>query len=239
MNSWGRTAACAILLYAAAACAAPAPLIDPAEQQAAPAQTAPAVPPAAAPAAAPAQAVPSSAAAPASAQPQARSTTPPRRCTAADLSALGLAGGRGAPGAWEDFTVTVSLHNNSPSSCRLRGWPGISTYGDTTVNTCAKGDLTPGCGMMVSTTVPRTMTVEPPDPATVTDVDLVPGGNTVFGLHYRNPFGPRCEGGRLWTAPYGGEIRIPGDPKTVPLLPFPNTQACDGLFRVTAFGVPG
>lgn len=166
---------------------------------------------------------------------------PVRACTSADLAVSAGTTGLPLTGVHGDFSTRILLRNTSPTDCRLRGWAGVSVYGDSTLHACMPGDTDPTCGKVLSTSEPRTLTVSRSGQGTPPEVRLSHGTTTSFSLLYTGSGGvsDACPDNRLWSAPYGGDIRVPGDTRPLPLVPFPAITPCDGRIQVTAFGVPG
>jgi hypothetical protein len=128
------------------------------------------------------------------------------------------------------YATQIVLRNRSASTCRLRGWPGLTFFGDGTLHACTTADP-PGCHNGPESTsgtrpfkVTRSRAVPPPE------VSLAPGRTTSFKLAW-----PYC--GIDLEPPFGVDIRLPGDSRPLTLAPTKNILPCDEKLEVTPFGV--
>ncbi|MFE7565641.1 DUF4232 domain-containing protein [Streptomyces sp. NPDC057539] len=177
------------------------------------------------------------------ANPPARTTAPAHdpapACAANDLTTS--AGRSGPPSdsqpGW--FATPILLRNKSAATCRLRGWPGITFFGDATIQGCAVGDPSPACGKPQSTSRPRSFSITRSSVDTLPDVLLAPGDTTSFTLVWEGGGMHTCVGTPFEWSPYGADIRVPGDSRALTLAPFPNLYPCEGKIEITPFGVAG
>ncbi|WP_405885526.1 DUF4232 domain-containing protein [Streptomyces sp. NBC_01136] len=137
-----------------------------------------------------------------------------------------------------DFATQIVLRNSSRSTCSLRGWAGLTVYGDDAILACGAGDSAPHCGKPVNTTDPRPVTVTRTTGPAPTLVLLTPGGKTSYGLLWTLELGPNCYAPTHWEPPYGARIWIPGDSHPLTLAPLPDLQACEGRFQIIPIGTP-
>ncbi|MFJ9868131.1 DUF4232 domain-containing protein [Streptomyces sp. NPDC101165] len=185
----------------------------------------------------PSRTTPGRTAAPANGPARATAAAAPRvsACAARDLTAsegrTGLPAGRGS--GW--FGTPIQLRNRSGSACRLRGWPGLTFFGDQTLRVCAKGDPSPSCGKPASRSGTRPFAITRSSTHGVPDIVLAPGHSTSFTLVWQGSY--LC--GTLVDAPYGVDIRIPGGSGALTLLPAAQLSPCEGRIEVTPFGVVG
>lgn len=162
----------------------------------------------------------------------ARAVAPPAApaCTSRDLT---VSEGKAAAYMRGDsmrYAAPVVLRDRSGSTCRLSGWPGLTFFGEGTIHVCTTADP-PGCVSGPESTsgtrpfkVTRSRTVAPPT------VTLAPGGTTSFTMSW-----PFC--GMDLDAPYGMEVRLPGDSRPLILAPAKNAIPCENKLDVTPFGV--
>jgi hypothetical protein len=156
-------------------------------------------------------------------------------CAARNLTAS--EGSTGLPASGESgwFATPILLRNRSGSTCRLRGWPGLTFYGDDTIVGCAEGDSSPSCGKPLSTSGTRPFSVTRSAVPHLPDMALSPGRTTSFTLVWQGSYS--CD--RLVDGPYGIDVRVPGDSHPLTLLPAVPISPCEGHLQVTPFGVAG
>ncbi|MGW2706469.1 DUF4232 domain-containing protein [Streptomyces sp. NPDC001340] len=156
-------------------------------------------------------------------------------CATRDLTAS--EGHTGLPAGGESgwFGTPIQLRNHSGSACRLRGWPGLTFFGDGIVRVCAKGDPSPSCGKPASTSGTRPFEITRSSGHGVPDIVLAPGHSTSFTLVWQGS--SFC--GALVDAPYGVDIRVPGDSHPLTVLPAAHISPCERRIEVTPFGVAG
>ncbi|WP_143684127.1 DUF4232 domain-containing protein [Streptomyces diastatochromogenes] len=160
---------------------------------------------------------------------------PAPACAARDLTASEGRTGLPADGDSGWFGTPIVLRNHSSSACRLRGWPGLTFFGDAVVRVCAKGDPSPSCGKPTSTSGTRPFAITRSSAHSLPDIALAPGHSTSFTLVWQGSY--FC--GALVDAPYGVDIRVPGDSHVLTLLPTAQISPCEGRIEVTPFGVVG
>ncbi|MFD8718970.1 DUF4232 domain-containing protein [Streptomyces sp. NPDC059629] len=119
--------------------------------------------------------------------------------------------------------------NRSDSKCRLHGWPGLTFFGGGTIHVCTTADP-PGCESgPVSTSGTRPLKVTRSRAVAPPVVSLAPGSTTSFNAAWQ-----ACSD---LEAPYGVDIRVPGDSRPLPLAPAKTIAPCDQEVEVTPFGV--
>lgn len=160
---------------------------------------------------------------------------PVAACAARDLTASEGRTGLPADGESDWFGTPVQLRNHSGSACRLHGWPGLTFFGDGVLRACAKGDPSPSCGKPASTSGTRPFAITRSSAHGVPDIVLAPGHSTSFTLVWQGSYS--C--GALVDAPYGIDIRVPGDSRALTLLPAAQLSPCEGRIEVIPFGVAG
>ncbi|MER7836940.1 DUF4232 domain-containing protein [Streptomyces sp. NPDC096040] len=151
-------------------------------------------------------------------------------CASRDLTASEGTGRAYNHGQSIRYAVQIVLGSRSGSTCRLSGWPGLTFFGDGNIHVCTTADP-PGCESgPVSTSgtrpfkVTRSRAVAPPA------VLLSPGRTTSFTMSW-----PFC--GVDLDAPYGVEIRLPGDSRPLTVAPTKYVFPCEEKLDVTPFGV--
>ncbi|MFE1882185.1 DUF4232 domain-containing protein [Streptomyces diastatochromogenes] len=156
-------------------------------------------------------------------------------CATRDLTVS--EGQTGLPASGESgwFGTPIQLRNHSGSACRLRGWPGLTFYGDGTIRGCAKGDASTACGKPLSTSGTRPFTITRSSARSLPDILLTPGRTTTFTLVWQGSYS--C--GAYVDSPYGVDIRVPGDSHALTLIPATAISPCEGRIEVTPFGVVG
>ncbi|MFD7317381.1 MULTISPECIES: DUF4232 domain-containing protein [unclassified Streptomyces] len=176
--------------------------------------------------------------------PPARTTAPAQApapapaCAADDLTtSAGRSGPPSSQPGW--FATPILLRNTSATTCRLRGWPGITFFGDATIQGCAAGDPSPACGKPQSTSRPRSFSITRSSVDALPDVLLAPGDATSFTLVWEGGGMHSCVGTPFEWSPYGADIRVPGDSRALTLAPLPNLYPCEGKIEITPFGVAG
>lgn len=134
-------------------------------------------------------------------------------CTAADLIIADAKTDIFSDADPDGLDTQIFLRNNSRSTCRLDGWPGLRFLGQAVLSTCPAG--TPGCGPPATTSL---------NPVNVTDVHhgtpdeiaLPPGADTYFDVLWTPAYDtgggatPDCDH-NLSIDPYSIQIRVPGD----------------------------
>ncbi|MFD6721297.1 DUF4232 domain-containing protein [Streptomyces sp. NPDC060131] len=175
--------------------------------------------------------------------PSARTAVPSQdRAPACAANELTASEGRGGPPSSRQpgwFATPILLRNKSAVTCRLRGWPGITFFGDATIQGCAADDPSPACGRPQSTSGPRSFSITRSSVDALPDVLLAPGDTTSFTLVWEGGGMHTCVGTPFERSPYGADIRVPGDSRALTLAPFPNLYPCEGRIEITPFGVAG
>ncbi|MGW0764096.1 DUF4232 domain-containing protein [Streptomyces sp. NPDC002676] len=182
------------------------------------------------------------AAIPAARRTPARTNTPSRTTApaahACAASALTASEGKTGTGRYGWFATPVLLRNRSGSTCRLRGRPGLTFFGDAVIRACTKGDTSPGCGKPVSTSGPRHFSVTRTSEHDLPDVHLAPGHTISFTVLWEGGYASTCYD-RYETPAYGVDIRVPGDSRALTLVTSGLITPCGGRTQVTPFGVTG
>ncbi|MET8408484.1 DUF4232 domain-containing protein [Streptomyces sp. NPDC005195] len=129
------------------------------------------------------------------------------------------------------FATQIFLRNHSGSTCHLRGWPGLTFFGDGIIRGCGAGDPSPRCGKPESTSGRRNFSVTRTSTHDLPDIVLAPAHTTSFTI--------------LWSGEchidpsYGVDIRVPDDARALRLAPTVQISPCEGRVQVTPFGVVG
>ncbi len=124
---------------------------------------------------------------------------------------------------------------HSGSTCHLRGWPGLTFFGDGVIQGCSQGDPSPRCGKPLSTSGPRAFSVTRASAHDLPDILLAPARTTFFTIVWQGSYAGGCV--RFVDPAYGVEIRVPGDSRPLTLTSDIQISPCEGELQVGPFGV--
>ncbi|MEV6989611.1 DUF4232 domain-containing protein [Streptomyces sp. NPDC093228] len=160
---------------------------------------------------------------------------PVRACTSRALTVSLGHTGLPATGRSGWFATQILLRNQSGSTCHLRGWPGLTFFGDGVIRGCSQGDPSPRCGKPLSTSGPRAFSVTRASTHDHPDIWLAPARTTFFTIVWQGSYAGGCV--RFVDPAYGVEIRVPGDSRALTLTSDIQISPCEGELQVSPFGV--
>ncbi|MFF3561815.1 DUF4232 domain-containing protein [Streptomyces sp. NPDC002574] len=156
-------------------------------------------------------------------------------CAARDLGLTGNFSRKAVLGSPGDEAMDILLSNRSGAACLLRGWPGITFYGENTILHCDAGCNDDG---FIDPVSPRPLSVTRYGPSRPAAVDLAPGQSTTFSLVWKSATETVCTGEDFYNPPYGAHVLVPGDSAALDITPL-DISPCRGRIAVTPFGVSG
>ncbi|MFD3453063.1 DUF4232 domain-containing protein [Streptomyces sp. NPDC058691] len=156
-------------------------------------------------------------------------------CAARDLGLGGNYPRKAVLGNPGDEAMDILLSNRSGAACLLRGWPGITFYGENTILHCDAGCNDDG---FIDPVSPRPLSVTRYGPSRPAAVDLAPGQSTTFSLVWKSATETVCTGEDFYNPPYGAHVLVPGDSAALDITPL-DISPCRGRIAVTPFGVSG
>lgn len=159
-------------------------------------------------------------------------------CAAGDLILSGNMPRKAVLGEPGEIAIDILLRNRSGAACLLRGWPGITFYGENIVMTCMVGSIATGCGELVDANSPRPLTVTRYGPGRPAAVDLASGQSTTFSVVWKSTTQTVCNGEDYYDPPHGAHVFVPGDSSPLTLTPL-DISPCRGKIAITPFGVSG
>ncbi|MFC9081048.1 hypothetical protein ACFTY7_29405 [Streptomyces sp. NPDC057062] len=117
---------------------------------------------------------------------------PVRACTSRALTVSLGHTGLPATGRSGWFATQILLRNQSGSTCHLRGWPGLTFFGDGVIRGCSQGDPSPRCGKPLSTSGPRAFSVTRASTHDLPDIWLAPARTTFFTIVWQGSYAGGC-----------------------------------------------